>query len=326
VTETLASAPVVPQHLVPRVLVDQVPNGWFRVVGDDELAIGEVRPVHFFARELVLWADSAGVPHLQDAYCPHLGAHFGFGGSVDGDCLQCPFHGWEFDADGACVNIPYSERINKKAKVRTYQLVHANRMWLAWFHRDDEPPTWEVPHFPEATDADFTPYYASRFVIAAPPAQMGENAADPAHFPIVHSNPALPVMHDFAVTGPVFSMHMGMPLGTSFGDEPAEIVVHQYGLGLSTTQFLGSIETLLISTQTPIDAHHTELRFHFTLRKFATPEETDGIARYFIDETIRQVEGDIVIWEHQHRIERPALADIDGPILQYRAWTDQFFA
>jgi phenylpropionate dioxygenase-like ring-hydroxylating dioxygenase large terminal subunit len=52
--------------------------------------------------ELVVFrgADSGAVSVL-DAYCPHLGAHMGVGGQVVGDCMECPFHKWQF-ATGAC--------------------------------------------------------------------------------------------------------------------------------------------------------------------------------------------------------------------------------
>ena len=41
-----------------------------------------------------------------DAHCPHLGAHLGgdVGGTVSSEgFLRCPFHGFEFDAEGGCV-------------------------------------------------------------------------------------------------------------------------------------------------------------------------------------------------------------------------------
>ena len=39
----------------------------------------------------------AGVLH---AFCPHLGTHLGHGGTVQGNNIVCPYHSWEFDADG----------------------------------------------------------------------------------------------------------------------------------------------------------------------------------------------------------------------------------
>ena len=93
----------------------------------DDLAPGEVTALRYWGTDLVLWRDEAGEHHLQDAYCPHLGAHLGVGGKVQGATLECPFHGWTYDGAGACTNIPYSQRENRKAKLRTYPGRRAQR-------------------------------------------------------------------------------------------------------------------------------------------------------------------------------------------------------
>ena len=104
-----------------------VPFGWFAVAWSDEVAMGEARAAYALDRHLVLWRDEDGVAHVQDAFCPHLGAHLGHGGTVvDGD-LQCPFHGWRFDATGANTDIPYSDRCNKRARLRTFPAVERQR-------------------------------------------------------------------------------------------------------------------------------------------------------------------------------------------------------
>ena len=121
------------------------PFGWFQVAFPGDLEPGEVTPLSYWNRELVLWRDHAGDFHLQDAFCPHLGAHLAYGGSVDGDKLTCPFHGWRFDGAGVCTNIPYSQRTNRKAKLRNYPTIVRNGFVLAWYHPNEEAPLWEIP-------------------------------------------------------------------------------------------------------------------------------------------------------------------------------------
>ena len=53
----------------------EFPMGWFSVARSHELLVGEVKRVQAFDRELVLYRTRNGVPVLQDAFCPHLGAH-----------------------------------------------------------------------------------------------------------------------------------------------------------------------------------------------------------------------------------------------------------
>lgn len=60
-----------------------------------------------------------GKAHVVDAYCPHLGANLAVGGRVVGNCIECPFHGWQFNGeDGKCVRIPYAEK--GKRSLSTY--------------------------------------------------------------------------------------------------------------------------------------------------------------------------------------------------------------
>ncbi|MDQ1385596.1 MAG: hypothetical protein QOG65_2975, partial [Actinomycetota bacterium] len=151
-----------------------IPFGWYQVAFPSDLAPGEVTPIEYWDREMVLWRDTAGVFHLQDAFCPHLGAHLGHGGTVDGSLLTCPFHGWKFDGDGMCSNIPYSQRTNRKARVRTYPVVERNGFVLAWYHPFEEAPKWEIPVIEEIGDPAWSDFYASSYVIRTIPQEMSE--------------------------------------------------------------------------------------------------------------------------------------------------------
>ena len=79
-----------------------IPFGWYAVSLSHELAVGEVKPVEYFNRELVVFRTEGGEAKVLDAYCPHLGAHLGHGGTVKGESIACPFHGWQFNGEGEC--------------------------------------------------------------------------------------------------------------------------------------------------------------------------------------------------------------------------------
>ena len=53
---------------------------------------------------------------MLDAFCPHMGAHLGFGGEVVGNSIKCPFHGWSFDREGKCQRIPYTSRLTEEVR------------------------------------------------------------------------------------------------------------------------------------------------------------------------------------------------------------------
>ena len=49
---------------------------------------------------MVAWRAQSGRLTVMDAYCEHLGAHLGYGGHVEGEVIQCPFHGWQWNQRG----------------------------------------------------------------------------------------------------------------------------------------------------------------------------------------------------------------------------------
>src|SRR5438105_2450572 len=85
--------------------------GWYVIGYSDEIGPGEVKPARWFGQDLAVFRTEGGVLAVFDAYCPHMGAHLGrpgrFGGGVCGEMLQCPWHGWLWDARGANAEIPY---------------------------------------------------------------------------------------------------------------------------------------------------------------------------------------------------------------------------
>ena len=69
-----------------------IPFGWFALAFSSDLEPGDVQPLYVFDEHLVLFRTDNGVAHATAAFCPHLGAHLGHGGRVEGDHLVCPFH------------------------------------------------------------------------------------------------------------------------------------------------------------------------------------------------------------------------------------------
>ena len=133
-----------------------IPFGWYVVDYSDDLKPGDVKPVRYFAQDQVLFRTKSGEVTMLDAYCPHLGAHLGHGGLVKDECIECPFHAWQWGADGKIDNIPYAKKIPPKAKetqIFKYPTVEKNNLIYAWYHPNGNNPHYEVESYQEKHDS-----------------------------------------------------------------------------------------------------------------------------------------------------------------------------
>ena len=68
-----------------------------------------------------MFRTESGQVHVLDAYCQHLGANMGVGGTVEGENIVCPWHGWRWRGDGTNALIPYSKiGCKNNVRIRTY--------------------------------------------------------------------------------------------------------------------------------------------------------------------------------------------------------------
>src|SRR5260221_4892305 len=103
-----------------------MPVGWYGVLFSDELARGQVEALRAFGADLVAFRSGDGTVGILDAYCAHMGAHLGHGGTVDNACIVCPFHHWRWRADGRCDGIPYTDRVPPRARIRAWPVLERN--------------------------------------------------------------------------------------------------------------------------------------------------------------------------------------------------------
>ena len=302
-----------------------LPVGWYCVAEEGELAAGALVRQRYFGLELVLWRGEDGTPHLFDAYCPHLGAHLGVGGKVEGDGLRCPFHAWKFDGAGRCIEIPYAKRIPPKASVPAWPLQRRNGLIFAWYDPSGGAPRFDVPEVPEWGSPEWTAPETRSFEVKTHPQEMAENIVDAVHFRFVHGTPHIPQMKA-EVNGLQFHAYQGLTFTTPQGEALGRVDVNMFGPGFGVTRFQGVVETLLLITGIPLepDLHRTTIRF--IVKKIAGNDAaTRGVARAFVAEIARQYSQDIPIWENKRFLPRPLLCDGDGPILELRRYFAQFY-
>ncbi len=303
-----------------------MPFGWFRVTESKDLAVGEVKTVQYLGREFVVFRAEDGTACVFDPYCPHLGAHLGYGGVVEGNAIRCPFHHWKFDATGQCIDVPYAKRIPARAQIQSYPACEKNGIVFFWHHPHGEAPKWEVPEVPEwCADGWMEPIYHTA-VVRSHPQEMAENVVDSPHFKFVHGTPDIPEK-TFTFEGHIMRAFQGLTFTTPTGELKGSVDIESHGGSVGITRFKGIGEMLMIITGTPVDSEHNEtvIRFSFKILD-GNLKATEGLARAFIGEVTRQHSQDVPIWEHKKFQEHPVLCDGDGPIHQIRKYYQQFYA
>lgn len=315
-----------------------IPFGWYAIEYSDQLAAGDVKPLRYFGRDLVLYRTESGEAALLDAYCPHLGAHLGHGGCVKGESISCPFHAWEFNSDGFCTSIPYARRLPPRADgkqvIRSYPVVEKNLMIWAWYHPQAAEPSFEVAEVAEFYSEDWTDIDTYQWTINSIIQETGENAVDLAHFITVHSNAAMPEgqviieghMRTTLMDSEMEAMDEEGNIDRSGATtDRGRLESYNYGPGQTYQRFSRMFDMVMMGTITPIDDQNIHMRFIFSLPRTQTDEHT-MYANGLRDEVVHQVGQDIPIWENKTYLDSPILCDGDGPIAKYRKWFQQFYA
>jgi phenylpropionate dioxygenase-like ring-hydroxylating dioxygenase large terminal subunit len=311
----------------------EFPTGWFALAASHEVKPGEVKPLHNFGVDLVLFRTESGQVVVTDPYCPHLGAHLGYGGTVEGEAIRCPFHHWKFDATGRCTSVPFAP-VPARARIRTWPTAERNDMILIWYDRDGRPPLWDMPQFEETLAPELCGF-ATYNDLKTYPQEVLENGADWLHFNTVHTTRQLVGVPDDRSDGP-HTLYFSFQ--TRDYDTDTEIdhfrgEVGFYGPGYARNLSWGrpfpdmTVENSVYVT--PVDQGTLQIR---SMHRIVPGENNrlplDALKTVFASlgpEITRQLEQDVVIWEKKAYFDRPMLAASDGPILRYRKWYSQFY-
>ena len=156
---------------------------WYALVPSKKLNKKPV-PVPFKDVDLVVWRNRDGLPVVMRDTCPHRGARLSMGKSRDG-CLECPYHGWQFDENGKLVQIPAGDGAGMVGSVgmRTYAARECGP--FVWF---SVAPTSVLP---PVTPEMFRQEWAGiegEMTFDAPLRPTLENSIDVGHVNFVHTD------------------------------------------------------------------------------------------------------------------------------------------
>jgi 3-ketosteroid 9alpha-monooxygenase subunit A len=317
------------------------PTGWFMVGWSVDIPRGTAKPLKYFGQDLVAYRTDEGELHVLDGHCLHLGAHLGHGGKVNGDCIECPFHGWAWGPDGLNRYIPYEDRPNVSKRLRSWPVDERHEWVFVWHDPAGGPPRWQLPDLwtmpshQQSKEADHYRAYPELSVKyegePVHPQIPQENAPDSVHFKYVHGASVDPVLVDWEADGPFFRTVAGWPTPTAKSPDRMALKIHSVACGVGGTYsvFEGSTHYRLAFFTTPVDHETSDLFYSIWWpreRGDDSPSVPDVYRERAEKEFLSTLWDDLEIWRYQEYVEKPVLAQQDArPYGALRKWAKQFY-
>jgi phenylpropionate dioxygenase-like ring-hydroxylating dioxygenase large terminal subunit len=161
-------------------------DAWYVAAMDRDLANLPLS-IKILNQRIVLYRQSNGTAVALEDACVHRKLPLSMG-RVQGDDIECGYHGILYNPAGECVRIPCQERIPKNARVRKYPLVSRYGLlwiWMGSAERADSATIFEVVHWEDPT---WGVTRGDAMTVDCNYLYMTDNLLDPSHVAWVHRN------------------------------------------------------------------------------------------------------------------------------------------
>jgi phenylpropionate dioxygenase-like ring-hydroxylating dioxygenase large terminal subunit len=170
---------------------------WYFAALAGDLKPGRLQRYEILGEPVLIGRTRTGEVYGLRDVCPHRAAPLSAGRLVeaaDGRAVvECPYHGWRFATDGACVAIPSLTDETQvdigRIRVRRYPVAESQGLVFIWMGSDargDAEPDQPPPVFPGVVGG--APKLIDRMVFDAHVDHAVVGLMDPAHGPFVHQN------------------------------------------------------------------------------------------------------------------------------------------
>ncbi len=318
-------------------------RGWHCLGLAQSFSDGVPHAVHAFGVKLVVWAGADGQLKVLDAYCRHMGGDLSMG-TVDGDVVACPFHGWRWGGDGKCAEIPYARRVPPRARTKSWPVLVRNGQLFVWNDTEGNPPPDDVtiPEIEGYGDGLWTDWTWDTITVEGSHCrEIVDNMVDMAHFYYIHKG--LPTYFKNVFEGHVCTQYYAgtSPEAAATG-APIEVGVYEGQSTKSEATYWGpsylldklwdtygdvTIESVLITCHYPVSPTSFVLMYGMIVKKLPglDDEANAKVARKMTRLIGEGFLEDVKIWQHKARIDNPLLCEEDGPVYQLRRWYEQFY-
>lgn len=314
------------------------PDGWYLIEPSAQIGNEQLLQKRWMGQQIVAWRDRAGAVCVVDAFCPHLGSHLGpeSGGSVQGDHLVCPFHGFAFDVSGRCAATPLGPP-PQKARLKSYPVQETGGFIFAYWDHQGRAPAWRIPEVDGGRGRVIT-----KLRLRTHPQVTTENSVDFGHLLHIHGYSDLKQLSPTVIEGPFltsfysFSRHM-LTRGLRSLRFSLDIKISVCGLGLSMVHAhspASGLRVLQWIMATPVDGDVIDLWLAVDpmgplqlswLRLLPSWISNSLVPRIMLHELVLDVMKDSKIWAHQRYEFNPVFSKGDYDIYRFRRYSEQFY-
>jgi phenylpropionate dioxygenase-like ring-hydroxylating dioxygenase large terminal subunit len=159
-------------------------NAWYVAARGVEVGQG-LHAVKLLGEPIVLFRKPDGaVCALEDA-CPHRKLPLSMG-RLQGDWIECGYHGLTFDCSGACVRAPGIDRIPPAARVRSYPVEERYGLVWIWMGAPQEADPASILIVEEWGDPAWGINQGDAMMVDCHYLYVTDNLLDPSHVTWVH--------------------------------------------------------------------------------------------------------------------------------------------
>lgn len=180
------------------------PDFWYPVARARDLKPGKTLAARFAGQPIVLARTKAGEVFALEDRCAHRQVPLSAGVVCD-KTIRCGYHGWEYDASGRCVSVPYIDTCNMRPNsVRHYPVREAYGLVFVFPGDPALAAERAFPDVPSADDSAYKTRYLDRRVDC--------------HYTFMHEN-LMDMNHQFLhrrLMGGIKTIFLGMRQGDNW--------------------------------------------------------------------------------------------------------------
>lgn len=157
---------------------------WQPVCHSVDVAVKKTKQLRIMGEDFMVYRGESGSPHVMAPRCPHraMPLHAGW---VEGEEIRCYYHGWRFNADGACTQQP-AERPDFCSKISLKSYPTREYLGLIFAYLGEgEPPAF--PHYP-TFEAENALIMHDTYIRACNFFNNLENVGDLSHIAFAHGD------------------------------------------------------------------------------------------------------------------------------------------